>query len=170
MSISSVQLYLKNQLQGLALPTTPAQNLTAIVTPNQPVMKDTFPRAFIWGSTGNEGRQTMPRAKPGQPSTGGFKTLVHHVDIWIVWFGVSSDPNADSQFPSVMEAIMQQLRTTTMPVLNLLDTTTGRLSDLLMVGEDMKWDYAPVHSLIPQRNIYRYDGRIIVDVKEKIQA
>lgn len=169
MSISSVQLYLKNQLQGLALPTTPAANLTAIVTPPT-VDKRTIPRAYIWGSTGQEARQTMPRAQPGLPSTGGFKVLEHNVDIWIVWYDVASDALADSQFPSIMEAIMQQLRTTLMPVLNLLDTTSGRVSDLLMVGEDMHWDYAPVHSVIPQRNIYRYDGKIVVRIKEKIQA
>jgi hypothetical protein len=163
-----MQQYVKGVLDGLSLPTTPAENLTAIITP--PVVDTrTTPRAYIWGSTGTDLRRTMPRAMPLMPQTGGFKELVHKIDVWIVWFGAASDVNRDSQFPIVMDTVMGALRNTLDPVRNTVDPQTGAVSEIVAIGENMQWDYAPVHPVADQRYL-RYDGRIILEVKEWIQA
>lgn len=171
MSINSVQQLVKGLLQNLALPTTPNSNLIAIVTP--PAEDDrTDPRCYIWGSYGTEKRQTMPRAQPppAQLTTGGFKWVIHKLDIWVIFFMSTEDPNADSQFPVVLEEIMFTLRRTQMPIFNLVDTATGRTSDIMMIGEDLSWDYAPVHAIQGLSNVLRCDGRIVATVFEKLQS
>lgn len=165
MSINSVQLYLKGLLDGMDLPVSMGgDKLTAIVSPPATDTRTT-PRCYVWGSTGTEARRTMPRVE-------GFKNIEHKIDIWVVCFASPKGAGTgvlDSPFPSILEAVMEQLRTTPMPVINLLDTISGRTSDIISVGEDMKWDYAPVHTVMPQRTM-RFDGRIIASVKEWIQA
>lgn len=161
MSINSIQLLVKGLLQDLPLPTTPTDTLIAICTP--PTTDDrTDPRAYIWGSIGAEKRRTFARGP-------GFKDIIHQLDIWVIWFGDATDPNADSQFPIVLEEIMNELRTTLMPVLNLVDPATGRTSNVDAIGEDMRWDYSPVHAIADQ-GIFRYDGRIVATIKEMIRA
>lgn len=165
MSINSVQLYMKGLLDGMDLPVSMGGNkLTAMVSPPAKDSR-TVPRCYIWGSTGTEARRTMPR-------TEGFKNVEHKIDIWVVAFaspkGVGTG-SQDSPFPSILEAIMNQLRTTPMPVINLVDNITGRTSDIISIGEDMKWDYAPVHTIVPDRTL-RFDGRIVATVKEWLQA
>jgi hypothetical protein len=163
-------MYVKGLLDGLALPHSPegATTLTAIVTPPTTDSR-TDPRAYVWGSHGRELRETMPRAQPGQTGTGAFKHLKHELDIWIICFGDPLDAEADSAFPAVIEEIMQVLRNTLMPVQNVVDNNTGRTSTILVIGEDMTWDYGPVHVIADQR-IFRYDARIVASITESIQA
>jgi len=170
MSINSVQLYAKGLLDGLPLPVAmggPAgaggDVLTALVTP--PVVDyRTTPRAYIWGSTGYEDASTMP-----SPSS--FKKVTHKLDIWITCFASINDfAGQDSVFPSVLEAVMQKLRSTPKPVEGLLDTETGRTSDLLNFGQHLTWDYAPVRAVEEGSDIARFDGRITVKFEEWLHA
>lgn len=167
MPLNSVQTYLKGVLNGLALPFG-SPNLTAMITPPDPG-DGMLPAVYIWGSTGEEARQTMPRAKPGLPSTGGFKVILYRVDCWLIWFGDAENANADSAFPAVIDVVTNQLRTTLMPVLNLVDPVTSGTSNLLAVGENIDVDYAPVHATEDQRYLC-YTARVICEIKEQIQA
>lgn len=166
MSLNAVQLYLKGILNGLALPSD-LGTLTAFITPPSPdYVSD--PVIYIWGSTQVETRQTMPRAKPGQPATGGFKRIQHEVDAWLIWFGQADDTTADSQFPMVIDAVNAAVRNVLMPV-SLTDPTTGAPYTILAVGEHIRTDYAPVHQVEDQR-WYCYNARHIFSITELIQA
>lgn len=171
MSINSVQLYIKGQLDQMTLPVVMAgsDKLTAIVTP--PVVDDRVTaRCWIWGSTGDEKRRTMPRG--GFGGNAAFKGVTSRVDIWVKCYGDAMDVQAgtaDSPFPTVLEEIMNKLRTVQMPILNLLDTSTGRTSDIISIGEDMKWDYSRVYVTADQRMLI-YEGRITATITEWIQA
>ena len=167
MPLASVQQHLKSVLNGAELAVA-GQVLEARITPPDPG-DGMVPTAYIWGSTATEARQSMPRASPGEYSTGGFKKIVHQVDIWVVWYGYSSDPMADSAFPSVIDAVTAVLRNTLMPFRNLVDPLTGASSTLLAIGEKLNWDYAPVHSTADQR-ILRYVAKIGCTVEELLQA
>lgn len=167
MPLNTVQTYLKGLLDQLTLPGNLGA-LNAFIAPPDPG-DGTQPSVYIWGSTGEEARQSMPRAAPGRPSTGGFKIVMHRVDLWVIWFGSPDDPDVDVQFPTVIDAVTAVLRTTLMPVLALADPVTGGLSDLLAVGEEISWDYAPVTATEDER-WWVYTARIIAPIREKLQA
>jgi hypothetical protein len=164
--LNSVQQYVKGVMDGLMLPSTPVP-LAAYITPPDPG-DGTQPAVYIWGSTANEERQSMPRAQPGKPQTGGFKLIHHNLDLWLIWFGASDDPNADSAFPAVIDACTAVLRSTEIQV-PITDPLTGQQSTILNIGESIKWDYMPVISVSDERWL-RYDARLIVTVLELLQA
>lgn len=162
-----MQLYVKGLLDGLVLPLGQG-NLQAFITPPNP--GDSLdPVVYIWGSRGEERRRSMPRAQPGFFSTGAFKFITHHLDLWLVWCGYSDDEQSDSAFPAVMEAVMAALRNTQMQVLNVIDEVTGATSDIAFIGEEIDYEYAPVQSLSAQQML-RYLARLSVKIVEKIQA
>lgn len=169
MSINTAQSYLKGILDQVMLPLN-LGTLSAFIQPPNPG-DGTEPGAYIWGSRGTERRLAIPRAQPGDLSTGGEKTLNHNVDVWIVWLGPAVDPQQDVLFPAVVEAVLAVLRNT--PILDntqhAVDPVTGQLSQLLDVGEQMDWEYAPVRAVADQRYL-RYDARITVNITEIIQA
>lgn len=167
MSLNAVQLFLKGLLDGHTLPMTEQGTLTAYVA--YPVPVDQIdPLAFIWGAVSDEKRQTAPRAKPGQPSTGGFKKIDYAMDVWLYYAELSDDPNADSLFPTVIDSVTGILRNTVMPA-SITDTVTGAVSTVLEIGEKIKVDYMPMVALEDQRMV-QYEARLIVNVTELIQA
>jgi hypothetical protein len=165
-ALNAVQQHMKGLLDQLVLPLDMGI-LNAFITPPDPG-DGTQAAVYIWGSTGDEKRQTMPRARPNLLSTGGFKVIVHSLDLWLIWFGSAEDPSADSQFPLVIDSVTKVLRNTLMPV-DITDPDTGDLSSILAIGEDLKWDYAPVHSVEDERWLV-YTARVIATIKEKLQA
>jgi hypothetical protein len=160
-----VQQYVKGVMNGLPLPNN--QTLTAVITPPNPG-DGTIPTVYIWGSTVNEERQSMPRAKPGQPSTGGMKMLHYQLDMWLMWFGSADDAGADSAFPAVIDACTAQLRTTQIQV-QITDPSSGQVSTIQEIGEVIKVDYMPVIAMEDERWL-RYDARLIVQITERLQA
>lgn len=160
MPLNTVQSTLKNLLDGLSLPYSDTP-LSAYIAPPDPG-NGMDPAVYVWGSVATDKRQTMPRGL-------GFRIIEHEVDLWLIWFGSSDAPDVDSQFPVIVDAVCQALRTAPMPVLNITDPTTRQVSDLLMIGERIRWDYAPVHSVEDQR-WWVYTARLICDVREKLQA
>jgi len=113
----------------------------------------------------------VPRAQPGNLSTGGNKNIRHRLDCYIIWIGPSVDPNADNMFPSIVDAVLALLRNTPIKdqATQVQDPVTGQVSDLLNIGENMTWEYAPVRALVDQRYL-RYDARVTLDMEEWFQA
>jgi hypothetical protein len=169
MPLNTVQHYLKGVLDNVALPLD-LGTLEAFIQPPNPNL-DNAAGVYIWGSRGDEQRMTVPRAKPGDLSTGGEKGLTHSVDAWIIWLGPAVHPLQDVLFPAVVDTIMAVLRNT--PILDgtqyCPDPVTGQLSQLLNVGERMSWEYAPVRAVADQRFL-RYDARLTIEIEEIIQA
>lgn len=172
MPINTVQQYVKSHLDGMNLPLGLGQ-VQAYITPPNPGEAVT-PQVFIWGSHGDETRLTVPRAEYQALSTGGDKTLVHRLDVWVVWFGSTEEPTADAAFPAVIDALMGVLRN--MPLVDaagntqhLTDPVTGQLSQIVKLGENMSWDYGPVRAVADQRYL-RYDALINCEVTEIIQS
>lgn len=158
MPLNTVQTHIKGVLDGLALP-TPNQQLSAYINPPDPG-NGTQPSAYIWGSIAEDVRRSAPRYQ-------GFRVINHEIDIWVIWFGPNAC-GADTDFPSIIDAICQALRSTAMPVLNAKDPKTGQNSNIEMIAERLRWDYSPVHSVEDQRWLV-YTAKIICDVREQIQ-
>ena len=167
MPLNTVQSYMRTLLDQTPLPLGEGV-LSARITPPDPG-DGMVPTVYIWGSVAQERRQSMPRAQPGNYSSGGFKTLEHKLDLWLVWYGYADDELADSQFPAMIDTVTAVLRNTLMPVYNVVDPVTGAGSSILAIGEKLEWDYAPVHSTADQR-ILRYVAKITATVEELIQA
>ncbi len=159
MPLNTVQTIIKNRLNGLELP-MPGQMLRSYINPPDPG-NGMEPAAYVWGSIAEDVRRSAPRGQ-------GFRVINHEVDIWLIWFG-SSNCGDDTDFPSVIDAVCQSLRTIEMPILNAKDPKTGQNSNIEMIGERLRWDYSPVHSVEDQRFLV-YTARVICDVKEQLQA
>lgn len=174
MSLNSVQLFVKNTLDGMLLPLQ-LGNLTAYISP--PDQSDgTEAGAYVWGSRGDESRRATPRAQPNDLPSGAWKCAEHHLDIWLIWIGSIEDPNTDprevdQQFPLIIDAVRAKLRNT--PLLDyagvLTDPVTGEVSHLLNLGEQISWDYAPVRAVADQR-LRRYDAQLTCSAEEWFQA
>lgn len=172
MPINTVQVFIRDRLNGLILPRG-LGTLDAYIVPPNP-RDDASPGAYVWGSHGEESRLTVPRAQFGNLATGGDKTLRHRVDVWLTWFGPSEDPMLDLQFPSIIDAVMGVLRNTPLVdaaanTQHVTDPVTGQLSQLLNLGEDQSWDYGPVRATADQRML-RFDANINTSVDEIIQS
>ena len=154
-------------LNGLSLPLPQLTTLTAYVAP--PALGDmSTPLCYIWGAHITEKRETMPRAPVGNLGAGAFKNVRYEMQLWLYYAEFADDPNADSAFPVVIDAVMACLRNTQMGV-TITDPVTGVQTTVKMIGEDMEVGYDPVEALEDQR-MQLYEGLITVSVWELIQA
>jgi hypothetical protein len=170
MPIASVTTYILDLLNNLPLPGVAGEsgNLTCYITPPDPGTL-TVPTAYLWPSTGSETRLTSPRAGGANVAEPGWKKITHQLSLWISWVGAGSDPSADTNFPSVVDAIMAALRPSPDPV-ELTDPVTGVITSAIVgVGERMTYDVAVLHALEDQRYL-RYDARLTLPVSEYFQA
>lgn len=180
MPINSVQVYIQNLLDGLIMPSSAGQ-LRAYITPPDPNEEAEIPTAYIWPSDGDESRDpakggTVPR-NPGFNSEvttlaqliaeSGYKTIEHHMDVYLVWFGQDDDPNSDTWFPGMVDAIMFALRTSPDPA-PAQDPYTGQVTTLLDVGENMGYRIT-LRGLADQR-YNRYDALITLELLEMLQS
>lgn len=167
MPIVTVQTWIKAQLDGLIVPgSANVGPLEAFITPPDP-NEGPQPAAYIWPSDGHEKRQTMPRnTGPGTPA--GWKEVRPNIDVYLTWFNSADDPYADVAFPSVIDAIMQKLRTSPDPA-EVVDPDSGLVCHLVGVGEEMSWQALSVTATRDQRML-RYDALILVPFLELIQA
>ncbi len=170
MSIVSVQVFIRDFLQNLPMPNG-GYNLKAYITPPDPNDESEFPTAYIWPTDGDETREpqhggTIPRGNaPTAPS--GNKPVMHNIDIYLVWFGADEDPDADSWFPGMVDAVMAALRYSKMPQL-LTDPYTGFQTTLVDLGENQAYEI--VVSATANQAINRYDARIRLKLLELIFA
>jgi hypothetical protein len=166
--LNSAQLFIRDTLDGTSPPgdTGLSGPLVALITPYDPDQSGA-PRAYVWPSMGREKRRAKPRNHgPGTPAA--VKDLNHTVEVFLVWFDSDSDPDADINFPGLIDYVMDLLRTCDNPAL-VTDPLTGRVSQLVDIGEDMTYTYVPPRSTADQR-ILRYDARISVPFLETFQA
>ncbi len=157
-------------LNDLPLPGPPGEagNLACYITPPDPG-ELTAPSAYLWPATGNETRLASPRAGDPQVIKPGWKKIEHRLSLWIAWVGSGDDPTADTNFPSVIDAIMAALRPSPDPVV-ITDPITGVITSVIVgVGEHMTYDVAVAHTLQDQRYL-RYDARLTLPVSEFFQA
>jgi hypothetical protein len=169
MGINTVLNFALQTLNGMDLPLGLGP-LTAQITPPNPGEAVT-PQAYIWGSHGDEKRLTVPRAVYQNLASGGDKTLTHRLDIWLIVFLSTEDPGVDVQFPTVIDAVLAQMRNVEMSdgAFHARDPVTGVLSQLLNWGENMTYDWGPARAVSDQR-YFRYDALINVETVEVIQA
>lgn len=170
MPLNSVQCYIRDTINGLAMPGG-VPSLVAFITPPDPEEDAAVPHAYVWPGEGTESRNpvrgaTIPRnTGPGTPA--GFKAIEHMIDIYVVWFGQDDDPDSDTSFPGMIDAIMYALRTSGDPAV-VTDPYTGFSSQLIDVGEGM--GYKTVVNALADQAYNRYDGLITCTILELIQA
>jgi hypothetical protein len=174
MPLSSTLAYVKQVLDGQSVPGN-AGNLVALVSPPNPELQNDRPHAYIWTSRGSERRNSGPRSKPPAGMTpysaaapAGWKLQSHSVSIWLTWFDDNMDPEQDVSFPLVIDAVMNILRTTQMPM-TIENPASAQASQLVDLGKNMDYEYAPLRSTASQR-YNRYDAQITAPVEEWIQA
>ncbi|WAL67144.1 hypothetical protein ORV05_04970 [Amycolatopsis cynarae] len=162
MPLNTVQQYVRGVLDGIAIPGQ-TQTLPAYVQA-PPLVPLDGPVAIVWGGRMRQKRQSMPRGA-------GFQQLEWQVDVYLS-YETSTDtdlePTVDQEFPLIVDAAMQALRTTTMPV-TITDPTTHQASQILSVGENMSLEYPPERAPATLRLAY-YTCQLTTTIMEVIQA
>lgn len=170
MPVASSLSYVKSLLQGLTPPgdTGMRSAVSAIITPPDPDQNpDAVPRIYIWPTKGDERRIAQPR-NTGKNTPAGWKEDKHRIDLFLVWNDDPNDPNADLNFPFFIDWVMDTLRTVPNPA-QYADPATGRVSNMVNLGEIMNYDYAPIRTLEAMA-MRRYDARIQCTLWELFQA
>lgn len=175
MPLLSVQLYLVSVFDGLQVPGQ-AKPLAAKITPPVTMNLD-GPVAFVWGGSMRGERQAGPRGKPGGPaSTAGFKHLQWDVDVWLSYLTNPNSPTLDSEFPAFVDAVMAQVWSTPTTLgIDARGVPSGQtpapdgVTQILSVGERFRLEYAPVHAVASQRQLY-FDARLTLEIYEAVQA
>ena len=170
MPIASTLSYVKGLLASLPMPgELPPMN--AYITPPDPNVEADIPTAYVWPSEGDENRDsgkagTVPR-NTGPGTASGFKNIEHAIDVYVVWFGADDQPDIDSLFPGIVDAVMFALRTSADPA-TAVDPYTEQETTLIDVGETMRYRIT-LRSLVEQA-FDRYDCLLSLSVLEVIQA
>jgi hypothetical protein len=172
MPVNSVHQILKGILSGLSIPGPAGTSgtLSCFITPPS-VRDDPQPAMYIYGGRGTEHRQSLPRAAaPYQPlGQSGWKQIDHTVDGYLTWFDENYDQNVDSNFLSVVDAVMQALRSAVDPLYYYTDPLTGQQSEVYAIGEKMNYEVAPPRATADQRYL-RFDALITIHCWESFQA
>ena len=169
MPIASALAYVQGLLDNLPMPPPLGVDpLDAYVIPPDPNVQTTTPAVYVWPTRFKEARDpkyagSMSRNQgPGTPA--GFKTIVHSLDLFIVWMGAGDDPS----FPGIVDAVMAALRFSfPMPVL-VTDPNTGFESQISNLGEVM--DGQIYIRALEDEAWNRFDSLITLPVIEVIQA
>lgn len=170
MPVLTAQSYIASLLDNLTPPgrTGAKGPVSAMITPLDPdVNPDGIPRVYVWPSSAPESRLAFPR-NSGMGTQAGWKQMKHQLMLFLVWMDSQNDVNADSNFPLLIDWVMQVLRTSPNPA-TWTDPDTGLVSNIVNVGEDMKYDYVPPRLLAADR-YRRYDARITITLLELFQA
>lgn len=165
MPLNSVQQYVQGVINGISIPGQ-SQPLVAYVTPPMMDKAGGPPKAYVWGGRMEGGRRSMPRGPA-------FKRLTWLMDIYLTY---ETNPNrptiggvtVDAQFPLIVDAVMLQLWTTTMPLF-ITDPQTGYKSQIWSIGETFSIDYPPERSPATLRMLW-YSMLLTVRVEEDVQA
>jgi hypothetical protein len=169
MPIASTLAWVKGQVNGLAMPGINTPSMVAYITPPDPNDEAQYPTAYVWPTDGRESREnpgTIPR-NTGPDTPSGFKPINHMIDVFIVWFQADDDPDADSLFPGIVDAVMAALRTSPDSE-TLTDPYTGGQSTLYDLGEQITYQIF-INSLADQA-YDRYDCLLRCTITELIQA
>lgn len=157
MGLNSVQLYAKSLTTGVTSPLYDKALVTYINPPNPGKLLG--PAAYVWVTMAPNRRQTAPRGY-------GFRKVTWVVNIWLMSPGKSTDPQADSAFACLVDAVVGVWVSTPMPLM-YTDPQTGQETQFLSVGEEFEIEQSPVHSLSDQRLVL-YEGLIRMTLKEAL--
>ena len=124
-------------------------------------------RIYVWPATGPEKRRAMPR-NTGRNTPAGWKKITHDLQIFLVWMDSPNDPDADVNFPLLIDYVMMLLRTAPNPAM-VTDPDTGQVSQMVNLGEVMSYDFVPPRTLEPEA-WRRYDARIRCSLLELFQS
>jgi len=155
MGINVVQTHAKSITNGISSPLY-KRPLVAYITPPNPG-KLTGPAAYVWVTQGNNKRQTAHRGA-------GFRSTIWTVSVWLMSPDNSTNPNADSAFASLIDAVVEAWVTTPMPI-SIEDPQTGRTSQLVAIGEQFTVQQSPAHTLADQR-LFLYEALIDFTIEE----
>jgi hypothetical protein len=150
MGINAVMGYVKSVLDGLEIPGEVGPLACFIVPPDPDVNENGTPRASVWSADGDVSRLSGPRQLPDEPGTAGWKDQWHNLAIFL-WYPMSDEePDEDSAFPGVVDAVMYALATVPNPAI-ITDPLTGVQTQLVGLGESMTWLMPPPMALAAQR-------------------
>ena len=128
---------------------------------------DGIARVYVWPAKFPEKRVAMPRnTGPGTPA--GWKGITHQLQVFMVWMDNPDDPNADINFPLLIDFVAMVLRTSPNPA-QWIDPDTGVVSNFVNLGEVMDGDFVPPRTLEPMA-FRRYDARIQCSLIELFQS
>lgn len=170
MPLVSAQNYVVSLLANLTPPgatgiTAPIQALVVPKTPD--VNPDGIARCYVWPARGPEKRLAFPR-NTGLGTPAAWKQINHDLQIFLTWDDTPDDYNLDTNFPLLIDFVMNVLRTSPNPA-NWIDPDSGIASVFQNLGEDMTYDYPPPRTLEPDA-LLRFDARISVNLWEDFQS
>lgn len=127
------------------------------------------PHCYVWGGHVSPKRQTMPRGA-------GFKMYPWLIDVYLVFETVANrqqNPNLDSQFPKLIDAVTDMFSTTTMPGFidadgNFTDNAVAGASQIQAIGESWSLNY-PVEHVPRTMKMTWFSACITMDVLEVVQ-
>jgi hypothetical protein len=90
--------------------------------------------------------------------------MMWSMSIWIMAADTSTNPNADTAFAGLIDAIITAIVTDTMPIMET-DPVTGQQCQLLAIGEQFTVQQSPVHALADQR-LVMYEALINLTIEE----
>lgn len=155
MGMNVVQLLGKSLVDGLESPLY-TQTVTAYIVPPNPGDL-TGPAAYVWATTGNNYRRTATRGA-------GFRRTDWTVSTWLMSPDRADNPVGDQAFACLIDAVVEAWVTAEMPV-SATDPQTGRVSQLVAIGEKFTIQQSPVHSLANQQ-LYLYEALIEFTIEE----
>lgn len=170
--LNSIQQYVKGVINGITVPGQ-AQPLIAYVTPPTVDNMGFQPKAYVWAGKGHGHRQTAPRGP-------GFKQIDWDIDIYLDLATNANRPNVagiavDNQFPLIVDAVLRQLFTTTMPIF-IDDNGTPQptfppfqgSTQVHHIGEDFHIDYPTERTPGTQRMLW-YSLLLTISIAEVVQ-
>jgi len=171
MPLVAAQSFVAGLLQGLVPPggTGLAAPIDALITPHDPdVNPDGIARVYVWPATGPGKRIAMPRNSGPGYTTAGSRQIRHDLQVFLVWMDSPEDPDADINFPLLIDYVWKVLETSPSPSL-YTSPDTGDQSQMVNLGEEMSYDFVPPRTLEPQM-MRRYDARIRCSLLEIYQG
>lgn len=170
MPLVSAQSYVQSILTGLTPPgdTGIRQPINSLITPLDPdVNPDGIARIYVWPARFPEKRRAQPRNDLPNGSPGGWKDIKHELQVFLVWMDDPNDPNADVNFPILIDWVADVLRTSRNPV-QWTDPYSGITSNFANLGEVQTGDFVPPRTLADMA-MRRYDARIQCSLLELFQ-
>lgn len=160
--LNSVQHYVQGIINGLVVPGSTGKIEAWIQPPALEPLDG--PKAYVWGGKMRKRRQTVPRGR-------GFQQLDWIVDIFLAYETVSdttNDSTVDQEFPLIVDAVMDALAATPMPLF-ITDPTTGKQTQVTSIGEELDLEYPQEKAPATDRLLY-YVCVIGAHVTEVVQT
>lgn len=159
MAMNSVLQYMQGLLNGLTIPGQSKPLATVLVPGVQ--MPLTGPIALIIPGPVHGERKSAPRGQ-------GLIEIPWWIDIYLKY---ETNPNAellDQLFPLIVDAILYACWKPGLP-LYLTDPTTGRITNLVALGEAFEVDPQPPETPATMRSLL-FSALIRIEAKEYLQA